>query len=324
VNGPGTSFAAHASRPLYYSLGGDFEMAAEALVELETDYPASELWPAWGGVILGFSSWDTEAAEARSLELQNVPDGASWRRTGTRALGLTAALSGEIARSREIMNGAVTEAQRADAWNDVAQTWADLAVAEDLIGSGDPSAALDALADRALQDQMQARYRNNEQWISILAWTDREADARRLLSEWEDDAADLQAAAIQRTSEVVDAFSTRATDPAAGAAVLVRLRTTERCARCWAWELGVLYEAAGMTAEALTERERSLEAGQDFYFGFHRLAAHEALGRLHDEMGNTAEAIEYYRIYVEQLSDGPELPRVQRAIERLAALQGAG
>lgn len=41
-------------------------------------------------------------------------------------------------------------------------------------------------------------------------------------------------------------------------------------------------------------------------------------------MWETGIGIEYYQIYVDQLSDGPELPRVQRAIERLAALQGGG
>jgi tetratricopeptide (TPR) repeat protein len=323
VNGPGTSFAAHANRPLYYSLSGDFEMAATALEELETDFPASELWPAWGGVILGFSSWDAETAGRRSLQLQNVPDGASWRRTGTRALGLTAALTGEMARAREILTGAVRESERAEAWNDLAQAWADLAIVEELVGSGDPSAAVGALVDDALMARMQPRYRNNEQWISLAAWAGREADARRLLAEWQADAADLQEAAIRRTSEIVDAYAMRTTDPAGGAAVLVRLRTTERCARCWAWELGSLYEAAGMTAEAVAERERSLEAGQDFYFGFHRLAAHEALGRLHEELGDPQRAADYYRIYVDQMSNGAGLPRVDRTRERLAAL-GAG
>ena len=78
-----------------------------------------------------------------------------------------------------------------------------------------------------------------------------------------------------------------------------------------------------MPREALPERERSLETGQDFWFGFHRLAAHEALGRIHEELGDPQRAAEHYRIYVEQLTDGGDLPRVQRARERLAAL-GAG
>jgi tetratricopeptide (TPR) repeat protein len=322
VGGTGSSFSAYANRPLYYALGGDFEMATVALEELEANYPASTLWPVWGGVILGFSSWDTDFAEQKSLELQNVPDGPSWRRTGTRALGLTASLTGEMARSREIMTGAVVEAERAQDWNDVAQTWADFAIAEALIGSGDASMPLAALAAPSLQDQIQPRNRGNEQWISMLAWGGEEEAARRLLDEWRADAADMQEAAIARTTEVVDAFSMRSTDPAGGAAVLVRLRTNERCARCWAWELGGLYEAAGMTADAITERERSIEAGQDFYYGFHRLAAYEALGRLHEELGDTAAAIEHYRVYVDQMSNGAGLPRVDRARERLAALGG--
>ena len=45
-----------------------------------------------------------------------------------------------------------------------------------------------------------------------------------------------------------------------------------------------------------------------------------SLARAHEELGEVDRAIEYYRAYVEQLSNGAGLPRVDRARERLSAL----
>jgi tetratricopeptide (TPR) repeat protein len=322
ISGPGTSFSAYANRPLYYALGGQFDEARAALADLEEDYPASELWPSWGGFILGFSSWDTDLARARALELQNVPDGVSWRRTGTRAIGLASALTGEIAVTREIIRGSATEASRDEAWNDAAQAWLDLARTERLVGTGDATPHLRGLLESGIVERIEPRYRPNERLVTELAWAGFDDDARRFLGEWRGDASDLQEAAIRRVTSLVNAYGDRESDPLAGARAIEILRRNERCERCWMWEVGTLFEEAGMWSEARAERERSLEAGQDFWFGMHRLAAQEALGRIHEELGDTAEAIEYYTAYVQQLSDGPDLPRVQRARERLAALGG--
>ena len=87
------------------------------------------------------------------------------------------------------------------------------------------------------------------------------------------------------------------------------------------WELGDMYERAGMLDEAIRAREGSLEAGQDFRFGAHRLAAHESLGRLYEQTGDLEKAREHYTAYVQQLSDGEALPRVANARARLALLQ---
>ncbi len=323
VNGPGASFSAYANRPLYFSLGGEFEKARVALEELEANYPASQLWPSWGGAILGLSSWDVELTRSRAEQLQNVPDGPSWRRTGTRVLAYASSLTGEMAAAREMFMGSAAAAEREEAWDDAVQAWIDLAIAEDLVGTGDATPHLTRLIEAGLLDRIEPRYRGNEGWISAIAWGGLTADAQRLLSEWSEDASELQDAAIRRTSTLVDAYSLRADDPAGSAAIIVRLRTNERCDRCWAWELGTLYLEAGMTTEAIAEREQSLEAGQDFYYGLHRLAAHESLGRIHDERGDVEEAMRHYRAYVEQLSDGTGLPRVDRARERLAALGGS-
>jgi tetratricopeptide (TPR) repeat protein len=321
VGGPGSSFSAYANRPLYYSLGGEFEKADSALRELEENY-RSELWPSWGGSVLGLSSWDVDMVREYGADLENVPDGANWRLVGTRVLGLGSALTGETAAAREIIRGSSEAAAREERWIGAAQGWADLALMEELVGTGDPTPHLMRLTDAGYIDQVDPRSRNNEQWIARYAWAGLEDEARRLMSVWEEDARDIQGVAIRRTRAVVDAFSMRGQDPAAAAALLERLRTNERCERCWMWEVGTLYEEAGMLEEALAEREGSIAAGQDFYFGLHRLAAYESLGRLHDQLGNTAQAIEHYRVYVDQMSNGAGLPRVDRARERLAALGG--
>lgn len=321
IGGTGTSFSAYANRPLYYSLGGQFDEAAVALQELEDNY-RSELWPSWGGAILGISSWDDEMIREYGARLENVPDGANWRLAGTRVLGLGSAITGEMSAAREIIQGASTAAAREDQWVDAAQAWIDLAVAENLLGTGDETPHLARLIDSGFIDRIDPRSRNNEQWIARFAWAGMDNAALRLLEAWEEDASDIQSVAIRRTATIVDAYVMRKDDPAGAAAILERLRTSERCDRCWMWEVGTLYHEAGMLEEAIAEREGSLEAGQDFLFGMHRLAAYEALGRLHEELGNTTEAIEHYRTYVDQMSNGDGLPRVDRARERLAALGG--
>lgn len=321
VTGPGSSFSAYANRPLYFSLGGQFELADSALRQLEENY-RSELWPSWGGAILGLSSWDVDMVREYGAALENVPDGANWRLVGTRLLGLGSAITGETATAREIIQGSAAAAAREERWIGAAQAWADLALMEELVGSGDPAEHLARLTEAGYIERIDTQSRNNEQWITRYAWAGAHDEARRLLAVWNEDAREVQGAAIRRTTALVDAFAQRDEDPAAAAAMLERLRTNERCERCWMWEMGTLYHEAGMLERAVEEREGSIQAGQDFYFGLHRLAAHEALGRLHEELGNPDRAASYYRTYAEQMSDGAGLPRVDRARERLTALGG--
>ena len=59
--------------------------------------------------------------------------------------GVDAALASRPLHLKKL--GAAAEAERAEDWNDVAQAWADFAIAEELIGSGDPSAPLAALSN---------------------------------------------------------------------------------------------------------------------------------------------------------------------------------
>lgn len=322
IDGPARAFSNYANRVLYASLGGEFERAHRALDELESLYPETALWRSWTGFVLAMSEGDAEEARRRAADLQGVPDAANWRRTGTRALALGYGLDGQAGAMREVMEGAAQEARRANDPRDEAEAWYVYALGEMFLGGGDPVPGLRRLVDSGALERIEPVLRNNFTWITLMSWAGMDEEAATLLQEWTDDAGELSAVQIDVVRSLVDVYELGRRDPAAAAAELVRFRAAIGCARCWMWELGELYERAGMVEDAIGERRRTLEAGQDFSFGLHRIAAHEALGRLYEERGDTASAIEHYTTYVEQLVHGEGLPRVQRARERLAATPG--
>lgn len=321
VNGPGASFSAYANRPLYAALSGDFGAAHAAREELEERYPDDPLWGNWGGWVLAMSEWDVDEALRRAAAVQQVPDAPGWRRTGSRAVALAYSMTGQMGATREAMRGAMTEAERAEAWEDAVLAWVDLSTAEMLVGSGDPTPPLRELLDRGTLERIPAELRPNFRLIPALAWAGFEEEGRRWLAEWEAASGDEEARVIAHIGSVVDAFLLGFADPAAAAAAIEAIRTDIGCERCFMWELGELYERSGMRDAAIRERQRSLEAGQDFWYGAHRLAAHEALGRLYEQNGQLEEAREHYTTYVQQLADGASLPRVAAARERLGVLQ---
>jgi tetratricopeptide (TPR) repeat protein len=324
IEGPGSSQSAYINRVLYATLGGDFPAAEQAWEDLDARTDDRELWRNWTAFVLRFSEWDGQGAIPFAVALQNLPDSPNWRRTGTRAVALSHAVEGEIETAREVFAGAATEARRQDSARDVFQTSVDQARAELWGGSGDGRSVLERALASGIMDEIPPAERSNFYWITLLAWTGLEDEARRMLSEWEVDAGDLVADQSAIVTQFVDAVALGRDDPTAGAAALDRLRNTTQCTRCWMWEVGTFLEEAGRIDEAIRERERSLEAGQDFFFGLHRLAAHESLGRLYEQKGDTAKAVEHYRVYVDQLQAGAaSLPRVRRAQERLTALGAA-
>ena len=322
IQGSGTSRSAYTNRVLYLSLSGDFGEARQALDELETRYPENELWRSWTGFILAWSEWDADEAERRATSLQRLDEAPNWRRTGTRALAFSYALTGQLSAAREVFEGARMEAVRQGAPIDAVQAWLEQAMVHPLFGL-DPAPTVEAMLASGLLEEIPPQFRSNSQWIPFIAWTGFVDEARGLLDEWEEASMGLQNRQIQTARTLVDAYALAEDDPASAAAAIEGLRATSGCDRCNAWELGTLYERAGRTQDAIRERERSAAAGQNFYFGMHRMAAHEALGRLYEEVGDTAKAVEHYAVYVERLANGPDLPSVRDARLRLQALAGA-
>jgi tetratricopeptide (TPR) repeat protein len=321
INGPARSFSNYANRVLYTALGGDFEAAHRALDELESLYPDAPLWPSWTGFVLAWAEGDAEEARRRAVDLQGVPDAPNWRRAGTASLAISYLLTGEHGAFREVMRGALEEARRANDPIDEVGMQIRWASAEALIGSGEPVPLLRAVFDSDVLDRSDPALRDNFPWVEILAWSGMRDEARRLLREWSDASGEESNSPIEVLRSLVDVAELGERDPSAAAAELARLRSSVGCVRCWTWELGELYERAGRVDDAIREREHTLEGAQDFDFGFHRIAAHEALGRLYEQRGDTAQAIEHYQAYVEQLVNGDGLPRVERARERLAVLR---
>ncbi len=322
VSGPGTSHSAYTNLVFYETFAGNFDAADEALVELETRYPGSDLWSNWSGFILAFSSWDTEEALVRARALQGLPDSPTYRRTGTRGLALTYTLDGEFAASTEVFEGARLEARRDGALGDVIAAWRDEARAMDLLAGQDPRPFYEEMLNSGLLDEIDPALRPNFGLIPELAEVGFTAEASRLLEEWRGAAGEVQSGAIEEVEEILEAVVAGLEDPASGAQGLERKRRDWDCARCFAWEIGTLYERAGDTEAAIRERQRSLEAGQDFYFGMHRLAAHESLGRLYEAQGETEQALEHYRAFAGQLIGGDETPKLRGVLARINALGG--
>lgn len=322
ISGPGTSHSAYTNLVFYENFAGNFDAAREALTELETRYPGSDLWRNWTGFILAFSSWDTEEARERARALQDLPDSPTYRRTGTRALALAYAMDGEFAASAEVFEGARMEARRDGALGDVIQASLDQARAMDLLAGEDQRPFLEELLASGIIDEIEPALRPNFGLIPTLAQAGLTAEANRLLQEWKDASGELQRVAIEDAEDVLEAVTTGLEDPAAGAEGLERKRRDWDCERCLAWEIGTLYERADDIEGAIRERERSLEAGQNFFFGMHRLAAHESLGRLYEAQGDTEKALEHYRAFASQLIGGDETPKLRNALARINALGG--
>lgn len=322
ISGPGTSHSAYTNLVFYETFAGDFDAATEALAELEARYPGSDLWGNWTGFMLAFSSWDTDEAVVRARALQGLPDSPAYRRTGTRVLGLTYAIDGEFAASAEVFQGARMEARRDGAPGDVIQAWRDQARVMDLLAGEDQRPFFEELLASGVIDEIEPALRPNFGLILELEAAGFTTEAARLLEEWKGAAGELQRVAVQDVEEILEAIALGVEAPAAGAQSLERKRRDWDCERCFAWEIGTLYERAGDTDLAIRERERSLEAGQDFYFGLHRLAAHESLGRLYEARGDTEKALEHYRAFAGQLIGGDDTPKLRNALARINALGG--
>lgn len=321
VNGPGASRSAYANRPLYAALSGDFAGGQAALDDLRRTTPDDMLWSAWGGVIVSFSSWDTEAGHRYSEDLRNVPDGPSWRRQGTRSGAVMSALTGQIGAARETMRGAIVEAERAEDPSDIAQAYLDWVTIERLLADADPGSIYREFFGRGTMDEIPAEFRENFGWIEGLATDGLFEEAEALLTDWEAATGDLQAAQIQVIRRFLEIMQLGADDPASAARELDAFRRGEQCERCWMWQVGTLYERAGLLDQAIAERLRSVETAQDFWFGAHRLAAHLSLGRLYERNGDIENALEHYTIYVQQMADGDGVPAVVDARDRIATLQ---
>ncbi|MBT8487777.1 MAG: tetratricopeptide repeat protein, partial [Gemmatimonadetes bacterium] len=322
ISGPGTSHSAYTNLGMYETFAGNFDAAQDVLAEREARYPGSDLWRNWAGFLHAFSSWDSDEAQVRARALQGLPDSPTYRRTGTRALALTYAIDGEFAASAEVFEGARMEARRDGAPGDVIQAWVDEARAMDLLAGEDQRPFLEDLLASGVIDEIEPGLRPNFRLIPRLGWVGLTSEADRLLQEWKDAAGELQSVFIQDVEDVLEAVTTGLDDPTAGAQGLERKRRDWDCERCYAWEIGTLYERAGDVDAAIRERERSLEAGQDFYFALHRLAAHEALGRLYEAQGDTEQALEHYRAFAGQLIGGDDTPKLRNALARINALGG--
>ncbi|MEM7414248.1 MAG: tetratricopeptide repeat protein [Gemmatimonadota bacterium] len=321
VTGPGRSGPAHVNRVLYTAFSGDFDAGHSALADLQTYAPEGELWNAWGGFVLGLASWDGPLAEERALALRSVPDGPSWRHAGTRAAALAQGITGQIGAAREGMAGAVLEAERGGDPDGVVEAYVGWALMEALMADSDPRPVLSELFERDAIRAVDPAARSNFVWIPLIASFGFIPEAQALLREWEESASEEQSAGIEQVRQAVAAFELGGADPLAGAQALETLRASLQCDRCWMWEVGSLYEEAGRVDDAIAERERSLEVGQDFWFGLHRLAANLSLGRLYERKGDVEQALEHYTVYAQQMADGGEVPAVIEARERIATLQ---
>jgi tetratricopeptide (TPR) repeat protein len=233
--------------------------------------------------------------------------------------GVAEGLRGRIAEARRHLERAESTSRADERWNDVAQASLDLARVERTAGTGREGAVLQEMLDRGEFANAPGPIRPYGQIVGALAFAGMGEDALRLLDEWAAVGGPTASGPFyEETREMVEAAVLGLSDPGAGADALLALRTRLDCPRCWTWRIGDLLTEAGRVDEAITQRLASLETGEDFWFGMHRLMAREKLGQLYEAKGDNARAAEHYRIFAEQWADADAefQPRVREAREK--------
>jgi tetratricopeptide (TPR) repeat protein len=102
----------------------------------------------------------------------------------------------------------------------------------------------------------------------------------------------------------------------------IRLQPRDPCKRCRAEARARLFEAAGQADSAIARYREYIETPSNFVLGFDALflaPAHESLGHLYDERGDTENAALHYAQFVDLWEDADAVlqPRVETARARL-------
>jgi tetratricopeptide (TPR) repeat protein len=323
VGGPGASAPAWTNLVLYKGLVGDFEGGHQALEDVKQRYPARDLWNTWIEYVLVWAEGDVESAMALGPVMESLPDAPpTWRSTGVRMPGVASVLAGRMTDARRHLQRAIATSRSDQRWADALQASLDLAKAERLAGTERDQAVLREMIDSGDLHAIAGPARDYGQVVFSLALSGLAEDARRLLGEWAAEGGPTATGPnYERTRQATEAVLSGLEDPGAGADALLTLRRQMDCPRCWTWTIGDFLTAAERSDEAVVERQRSLDVAEDFWFGAHRVVAHEKLGQLFDNAGDSARAAEHYSAFAELWADADtELqPRVRVARERAGA-----
>ena len=331
VNGPGTSNTAHSNLVRARLLQGDLEGAREALVALETAHPDDpnvqergfwvHAWAEeWGEAEAAIAGWEANP----ELPFVYRVNAHEYRAQLATARGKMAEARREIRQAQRL---AEAEFGAGDGWFYTLYG----AYLEALTGGMDRARSIvDGLEDRKLFDEIPLPARNYGLAVIFHNLVGNVAEARSYLRRWEEEVPpELRGRYDEAERDLQESMVGGTTaNPEAVVAAVEAYRARLRCARCFRLEEAQALEAAGRLQEARdVYRSMATRLETNFTVSFlERARAWEGVGRLSEEIGDTAAALEGYRRFEALWTDAdPELqPRVTAARERVAALESGG
>ncbi len=334
VNGPGATFVAHQNLlGHYWSMGREDEARAFADRFLAR-YPDNPIAQSQVASLLTMEGRFAEAHD-RHVEIRESPGISAGRRAfmemqiASEDVGL-----GRIDEARAHIDEALRLAETSDQPSWAVEAHGQWAITNATLGL--EAAAVHRAVDRALEllpiTGMSTNGWTEANQISALALAGAVDRAAALLAEydreWPPSSRDLDRRMSHLWMEWALAYARGEWDQALVAIDALQRELNCDAARCWGWwERGRTLEAAGRHDEAREMYARSLDGTamtEVRWYPIWSLDALERMGRLADEAGDTARALEAYRRFAELWADAdPELrPRVERARARIAALGG--
>jgi eukaryotic-like serine/threonine-protein kinase len=308
---------------------GDLQGAREALADYAEAHPEDYRVREMAFWVHAFAG-ETEAA-ARELDAQIGAPGVPAPRRAMALMnrGLLMAVQGRMEEAREDLEAAArTGAEAAptlEHFTRMVGIWAEVWAAADTARA---AGALGQLQRSGLMDRVPVEARNYFLLVLLHLIADDPSGALEQLDRWREELPpELVTPSVRAQQTFFQAWVRSAgDDPAAVLAALDAHQRDLRCPGCFEWERPVLLSRAGRTREARDAWVQLLDRPlSNFAVSLSiRAAALEEVGRLSEELNDLDAARDAYRRFVELWANAdPELqPRVTRARERLAALEG--
>ncbi|HSR42553.1 MAG TPA: tetratricopeptide repeat protein, partial [Longimicrobiales bacterium] len=335
VNGPGATFVANSNLLSgYWALG----MTEEARAHADRFLARNPHNPLAQGRVTDLVTMEGRFAEAHERRME-IRESAAGISAGRRAFMEMQIASedvglGRLAEARSHLDEALRLAESADQPSWAVEARGQWAITNATLGLG--AAPVRREVERALEllpiTGMSTGGWTEANQISALALTGAVDRAAALLAEydreWPPSARDWDRRMSHLWMEWALAHARGEWNRALAAIDALQRELSCDAALCWGWwERGRTLEAAGRRDEAREMYARALDGtpmSETRWYPIWAPDALERLGRLADEAGDTAQALEAYRRFADLWADAdPELrPRVERVRARIAALGG--
>jgi len=331
VNGPGTSNTAHSNLVRARLLQGDMDGARAALAAFEASHPDDPNVQERGFWVHAWAEEWEEAEEAIAEWEANPELPLVYRVNAHEYRAQLATARGKMEEARREM----AQAQRLAAaeFGPGAGWFYTLfqAYLEAVTGDMDRARSIiDELEDRDLFDEIPLPARDYNLAVIFHNLVGNASEARSYLRRWEEEVPpELRGRYDEAERDLRESMIGGTTaNPEAVVAAVEAYRARLRCTRCARFEEAEALQAVGQPERARAVY-RSMASQLETNFTVSLLArapAWERAGRLSEEIGDTATALEEYRHFTSLWADAdPQLqPRVNAARQRIEALESPG